>query len=567
MLKIGSLVDGKYRILSKIGSGGMSIVYMAINEKANKTWAIKELRKEGVINFEAVKNGLMVETEMLKRLHHPHLPSIVDVIEEDDSLLIVMDYIEGNSLQHTLKEYGAQSQELVIGWGKQMCDVLGYLHSRKPPIIYRDMKPGNIMLKPDGNLTLIDFGTAREFKERNLADTTCLGTIGYAAPEQFGGAGQTDNRTDIYGLGATLYHLVTGMNPSEPPYEMRPIREINLNLSSGLENIILRCTLKNPDERYQSAEELMYALENYEKIDDSYRTGLRVKFATFFVSLLLAVGFSVAAVFSQLAVSSNDAKEYQTLVDEAARTVDYEGKNEKYIKAISIPDQGGSTAAYLGLIQSYKDNDYVFSLEEAQTLEKLVSENREDLLLNKKNYVDVCFEIGKLFWYYYDYGDIENNQITRAKSAVEWFQEVLLYSDENYTHNTMAQAYSNVGIFYRDITTDITEASDQGKYLPFFMNIRQLIDNIAMDSAQSEIVRLELLELGRSSIQQYASKFKHDGVSQSQMDALLTDIETTLHEVEANTEKSNIFREESLKHIPPTRKAISTAFSSSKGGK
>ena len=88
--------------------------------------------------------------------------------------------------------------------------MLGYLHSRVPPIIYRDMKPANIMLKPDGNLTLIDFGTAREFKERNLADTTCLGTVGYAAPEQFGGMGQTDARTDIYCLGATLYHLITG---------------------------------------------------------------------------------------------------------------------------------------------------------------------------------------------------------------------------------------------------------------------------------------------------------------------------------------------------------------------
>ena len=110
MLKIGSLVDGKYRVLSEIGHGGMSVVYMAINEKANKTWAIKEVRKDGIKDFEVVRQGLIVETEMLKRLNHPNLPSIVDVIENEDTFLIVMDYIEGNPLSKALDEYGAQPQ-------------------------------------------------------------------------------------------------------------------------------------------------------------------------------------------------------------------------------------------------------------------------------------------------------------------------------------------------------------------------------------------------------------------------------------------------------------------------
>lgn len=184
MLEIGSLVDGKYKILNEVGRGGMSVVYLAMNEKANKQWAIKKVRKDGIRDFEVVKQGLIVETDMLKKLRHPSLPSIIDVIEDEDTFLIVMDYIEGNPLSSALEEFGAQPQELVISWAKQLCDVLGYLHSQNPPIIYRDMKPANVMLKPDGNVTLIDFGTAREFKEKNLADTTCLGTVGYAAPEQ-----------------------------------------------------------------------------------------------------------------------------------------------------------------------------------------------------------------------------------------------------------------------------------------------------------------------------------------------------------------------------------------------
>ena len=120
MLEIGSLVDNKYKILSEVGRGGMSVVYLAINERANKTWAVKEIRKDGVCNFEAVKQGLVVETDMLKKLNHDHLPSIIDVIDLEDSFIIVMDYIEGKSLQHVINNGGAQPQELVIQWGIQL---------------------------------------------------------------------------------------------------------------------------------------------------------------------------------------------------------------------------------------------------------------------------------------------------------------------------------------------------------------------------------------------------------------------------------------------------------------
>ena len=125
MLQIGSIVDGKYKILNKIGQGGMSVVYLAMNERANKQWAIKEVRKDGVQNFEVVKQGLIAETDLLKKLNHPNLPSIIDVIDGDGTFLIVMDYIEGKSLSSILKEYGAQGQEDVIDWSKQTCDVLG----------------------------------------------------------------------------------------------------------------------------------------------------------------------------------------------------------------------------------------------------------------------------------------------------------------------------------------------------------------------------------------------------------------------------------------------------------
>jgi len=567
MLQVGSIVDGKYRILSEIGHGGMSVVYMALNEKANKTWAIKEVRKDGVLDFEAVKQGLIVETDLLKKLKHPNLPSIVDVIEDDETFLIVMDYIEGNSLSKALEEYGAQQQEYVIEWAKQLCDVLGYLHTRQPAIIYRDMKPANVMLKPDGNVTLIDFGTAREFKAKNLADTTCLGTVGYAAPEQFGGMGQTDARTDIYCLGATLYHLVTGCNPSEPPYEIKPIREINTGLSSGLERIIMKCTQRNPADRYQSAAELMYALEHYEEIDDVFRKKQKRKLGSFIAAAAASVVFAVGGYGLSHVASELATDTYQDLLYEASKTADYEKKLEIYGECIAIPNKAGEKDAYLGLMQTYKENDSVFSVEEANQLTKYIKNNKTALQENPENYTEICFEAGKLYWYYYDYGDGSNNQMTKAKSSIEWFMDVLNNAPEGYINSGMAKVYSNIGIFYRDITTAITEASDKGKYKPLYENLNELLGSVAADESESEIVRLEMLELSRSAIQQYATKFKGDGVEQDKLLEMYNLISDTVKNIVTTTDKTEEKKNNTSALLEDTKRAIENAYGTTKGGK
>ena len=168
MLDVGSVIDNKFKILNKIGQGGMSVVYLAMNERANKQWAIKEIRKDAAAASDINMASIQTETELLKNLSHPNLPSIADIIDYEDSILIVMDYVEGHTLKKAVDEYGPQPQEYVIEWAKQLCDVLGYLHSQNPPIIYRDLKPGNIMLKPDGTIVLIDFGTARQYKSDNI---------------------------------------------------------------------------------------------------------------------------------------------------------------------------------------------------------------------------------------------------------------------------------------------------------------------------------------------------------------------------------------------------------------
>ena len=259
---IGKTVDGKYEVLKLIGRGGFYTTYLVRNIHVNKAWAMKVCDKKNRHYSPTMRENILTEPYMMQKLDHPAIPKVVDIIEDEESLFIVRDYIEGETLETIVKMYGAQPADKVIEWGKQMCSALGYLHSQNPPLIYRDMKPANVILKPDGAIKFIDFGIMRAYKPNQSSDTCCLGTKGYAAPEQFGGS-QTDARTDIFGLGMTMFRLVTGVDPIEPPYEIKPICMINPSLPKGLEYIISKCIQPNPNERYQSCDELMADLNNY----------------------------------------------------------------------------------------------------------------------------------------------------------------------------------------------------------------------------------------------------------------------------------------------------------------
>ena len=466
MLEIGSLVDGKYRILRVVGKGGMSVVYQAVNEKANKIWAIKEVRKDGVQNYEVVKQNLIVETELLKRFNHPNLPSIIDVIDGDGTFLIVMDYIEGNSLSKALETSGAQSQEDVVEWSKELCDVLGYLHSRTPPIIYRDMKPANVMLKPDGKISLIDFGTAREFKSSSVEDTTCLGTQGYAAPEQYGGHGQTDARTDIYCLGATMYHLVTGHNPSVYPYEMRPIRQWNPALSSGLEKIILKCTQRNPDDRYQSCAELLYAIDHYRDLDIETERKQNVKWKLFITSLILTLVMTLGAVGFSVATASATSQTYASLLKKAKNmqspSMDDASKKEVvdiYLQAINKVDPS-NVEAYKDLLDFYI-SDKKLDTDEYKVLQEAEANNR-DLLKEKseEKYIN-DFVLPLADSLFFSYISKTNTNGEGIKTSHRWY-DTALNSKANISDSNRkkAELLDKIAKNYGDVGTIPTGSTD-----------------------------------------------------------------------------------------------------------
>lgn len=565
MLEIGSIIDGKYKILNKIGQGGMSVVYLAMNERANKQWAIKEVRKDGVKDYDVVRQGLIAETDILKRLNHPHLPSIIDVIDRDDTFLIVMDYIEGKSLDHWLKKDGAQPQEKVVEWAKQICDVLGYLHSRKPPIIYRDLKPANVMLKPDGQIMIIDFGTAREFKETSIEDTSCLGTQGYAAPEQYGGHGQTDARTDIYTLGATMYHLLTGHNPSLPPYEMYPIRRWNPALSSGLEKIVLKCTQRNPNDRYQNCAELMYALEHYGELDSAYRRKQSIKWKSFVASCALTVVSLAGSIGFKVAESKTIKNSYDGYIGEATKVTTQEERADYYEKAIKIDPE--REEGYLELLDLFvygaDKNERDFNRDETAEMTAILGykgtgnrTNESYFERNKEGYDEFAFRMGVYYFYYYEGGGSAGKSM-----AQPWFEKAQKGTTLDADKLQLAERFAKISGYYASLdSSDETGYGSSASYGDYWTDLTNLTDgdiSKVVNTKTAVAIYEELI----ARINENAVDFKRAGVTKDQMMDKLSNTKTRLEMLQNEISQSDETWDEVLDSISAAEHQVSVAFS------
>jgi len=559
MLEIGSVVDGKYKILNNIGQGGMSIVYLAMNERANKQWAIKEVRKDGMADYEVVKQGLVMETDLLKKLNHPNLPSIIDIIDKEGTFLIVMDYIEGNPLSYDLKEFGARPEENVIRWAKQLCGVLSYLHNCKPPIIYRDMKPSNIMLKPDGNVMLIDFGTAREFKARSVADTTCLGTRGYAAPEQFGGLAQTDARTDIYCLGATLYHLITGHNPGEPPYEMYPIRQWNPSFSTGLEKIILKCTEKNPQYRYQTCHELLYDLEHYDKLNNEFLTKQRKKLVLFAVSSAITIAISSGSLVGYGLKETMINSSYVAYIERARLTMEEE-KIENYKNAVRINPKANE--AYLFLLDSFMEDGELTSNEDEQ-LRKLLNEhsngrnrsNESYFKENEEGYIEFSYQLALLYWYFY----MESGN---KVYAVKWFENVVNSDIADAQQKMRAGILGRIGAYYSWLGKRNEAGDERTTYRDYWDDLMKLytLDVMNLDN---EVTALRLYYEIILQIFNNTNEFKNSGVGYDEMESVVAIIINKVNQMQISSQTDTVIwelKDSILKDANRALRALEAAF-------
>lgn len=483
MAQIGSVIDGKYEILTEIGHGGMSVVYLAMDTHLNKQWAVKEIKKKGNgKNDEVVVNSLLAEANMMKRLDHPALPRIVDIIDNGITIFVVMDYIEGESLDKILAEYGSQSEELVVGWAKQLCDALSYLHSQKPPIIYRDMKPANVMLKPEGNIKIIDFGIAREYKELSLADTTVLGTKGYAPPEQY--SGQTDARSDIYALGMTMHHLLTGIDPRTGE-AYAPVRMWNPEVSEGVEMIIDKCVQPAAEHRYQNCQDLLYDLEHPELITKDYKKKQKRKLNSFIAAITLAVLMGISGfVCNEISTNMNNS-DYETLVSTSTASSLTE-KISNYKSAIEIYPSRAD--AYIKMIEAYQDEGS-FSKQQNDEFLAVYNANKDQLDNKSTDVAELNYMIGMLYFNYYTENEAgEYSFSTRVQKAYPFF-------DENYKNSidfnkqAMSDCYYRICSFYKKYilnTTTVEEASKEN-YDEIFNTINGAMDDVKSAGAYDQL--------------------------------------------------------------------------------
>lgn len=475
MTEIGTVIDGKYEVLREIGRGGMSVVYLAMDTHLNKQWAVKEIRKKGSgKNDEIVVNSLLAEANMMKRLDHPALPRIVDIIDNGITIYVVMDYIEGESLDKILLEYGAQPEEKVINWAMQIADALSYLHAQKPPIIYRDMKPANVMLKPEGNIKIIDFGIAREYKEQNLADTTVLGTKGYAPPEQY--SGQTDPRSDIFALGMTMHHLLTGVDPRNGE-AYASVRQWNPELTEGIEIIIDKCVQPASENRYQSCADLIYDLEHPELITRGFKRKQKRRLASFLVAAILSVVMLISGVACNLAATQVNNNTYESLISVMSAT----SLNEKiasYKQAIEIyPDD---TRAYLAILEAYEDEGK-FDTQESEEFLALYNAHKGIFDVTTKEYADLNYKAGMMYFNYYT----ENGEASfgdRVKRAYGYFaanyenQEI----SPDFEEKPLSDCYYQICAFYKKYILDsaTVEEASRNDYETLFQTIDAALEDV-----------------------------------------------------------------------------------------
>ena len=276
-LQLGDLLRDRYKITSHIGRGGMGAIYQAEDVRLEgRLCAVKEVRGDSEQSAETqqqAREQFYNEAKVLARLDHPSLPKVSDYFSIGGRDYLVMDYVPGRDLKDIMNEARQNGRFLpeseVLRWAVQLADALEYLHSQDPPIVHRDIKPSNLKLTPSGLLKLVDFGLVKllEPDERTVTIIQGLGTAYYTPLEQYGGdTGHTDARTDLYALGATLYHLLTNEPPAEAkqrflrPDALKPIHALNPAISMSSEQAITWAMALHPDDRHPNVTTFREAL-------------------------------------------------------------------------------------------------------------------------------------------------------------------------------------------------------------------------------------------------------------------------------------------------------------------
>ena len=582
-VKRGDVIHGRYEIMDLIGEGGMSRVYLASDRNlVNKFWAVKEVDRRATDPAgRPIEETLASEAALLTKIDHPNIVDIVDIYETDDFIYVVMDHVEGQSLDKVVRANGPQSEEDVQRWILQVCDAVDFLHRQNPPIIYRDMKPNNIMLHPDGYVKLIDFGVSREFKDDEKKDTIAFGTTGYAAPEQYGKA-QSDRRTDVYGIGATLWHLLGGEAPPST-FPLPNVRTVNPQVSEGFADVIIpKCTAIDRDDRYQDCQELASDIGMYEELNQEFRTKQKRKVTAFAVSGLLAIVLAfvgIGLLVKHTIDINNNYDSHIRLADQAFSTAqgekgiavmdeDYQNAVDEYTAAIEV--KPGEPDAWLGLIQAYELDDE-FDIDEKKELDVLYSRYSDDLK-GSNALAEVAYQIGLMYWSFYSYGLNDSsdsgsdmfqnsaaNQNARIKASMNYFKTAA--DAEGFPERNSASIYYSIADFVTNIDREMSLGeNDSNTYQTYFDSLKGLAELAKEENIEKAKYSTYLLIA--NSLESYVNRFATlDDVSREDVNELWDSVYQDVSADDGLPEDIEVIREAILSKNGSISSKIDLAFS------
>lgn len=357
MLAVNEIFMKKYRIIKSVGQGGMGTVYLSVDILDQTKWAIKES-----LITEQNRKLLFSEVEIMARVSHSAFPRFRSRIELNGFLYIIMEYVEGVTLENIIEEKRVIEELEVIDWFKQACAALQYLHGLEAPIVYRDFKPSNIMLDINGRIRIIDLGIAQEYRgDGDKADIAVL-TRGYAAPEQYNKRYRLDERTDIYALAVTMHYLITGKNPNTPPYEFEPTRKLQKNTSRAIEHIIKKCLQPNPDKRYADAGLLLNDLNRIDELQRQLVSRIKRKRAVTSCILGLIIAVAAAVYAFNFNVRMKTVEKYYSYLEKAIDANTLEEAQAAVSLAMDIsPENPDAYIIYASLYIDYGDIDDAYT--------------------------------------------------------------------------------------------------------------------------------------------------------------------------------------------------------------
>lgn len=513
MEQTGRCLGGRYTLLQVIGQGGTSRVYLAEDEKLRCKRAIKEVRKD----FRQDPLLWRKEWEMIRQLHHPYLVQMFDVVEEQESIYFVMEYVEGWTVKELLKQGRRFSEKQCIRLGKEICQVLFYLHTRNPPVIYRDLKPSNLMLREDGRIVLIDLGTAREYKNGSREDTICWGTPGYAAPEQLSGKAQSGCAADIYSFGVVLFEMVYGKDFS-PKEAGKPI--------DGLGVVLERCTRMEPERRYFSCEEILKDLERVPFLGEKNRKRWERKKWQFTILLLMTGLLFVTSGLLHQQSGELLEKGYERWMEAGKRSTEEKQREECFRRAAKVNPWRGE--AYEALLMEYRAQG--FSKREYEQMVEFLEEvdekgmSREFCLQQSGAYGAFAYQMGQACFF-------EWNGYGNKRCANPWLTAALETGELSEEEQEAARCLEKISSYYEELWRTMEYVEDIGSYVKFWEDLKELC-RLATPQMKS-LVQKEVV----SQILSYGEQFAEAGISPQQQKQVLQEIQKETGEKETEFQK------------------------------